>query len=264
MMSQRARLVFMTAAVVAGLSAAVSTQGRDRVVAVAAAADLQTMLPALAADFEKATGIKAVVTFGSSGSFFAQIQNGAPFDVFMSADVDYPRRLAEAGQADARTLYPYATGELVMWVRKDSGLDVRRGLALVRDPHVRHIAIANPTLAPYGRAAVAALQSRHLYDAVRDRLVRGDNISQTAQLVQSGNAEVGLISHSTALGPSMRASGSFATVPSGAYPAIVQAAVIVSASAHRDTAQAFLDYLKGPAARKTLAASGFGPPPAAR
>ncbi|HTM05331.1 MAG TPA: molybdate ABC transporter substrate-binding protein, partial [Vicinamibacterales bacterium] len=243
---------------------AVSAQGRGRTVAVAAASDLQTVLPALAADFEKATGITAVVTFGSSGSFFAQIQNGAPFDVFMSADVDYPRRLAEAGQADKRTLYRYATGELVVWVRKDSGLDVLRGLALVRDPRVRHIAIANPMLAPYGRAAVAALQSEHLYDAVRDRLVRGDNISQTAQLVQSGNAEVGLLSHSTALGPSMQASGTLATVPSGMYPSIVQAAVMVSASAHRDAAQAFLQYLKSAAARKTLAAFGFGPPPAAR
>jgi molybdate transport system substrate-binding protein len=249
-----------------GLSAGLlAAQGRDvRTVAIAAASDLQTVMPRLAADFEKASGIRAVISLGSSGSFFAQIQNGAPFDVFMSADVDYPRRLAAAGQADAATLYAYATGELVVWVRKDSGLDAGLGLALLRDPRVRHVAIANPDFAPYGRAAVAALQSERLYDAVRDRLVRGDNISQAAQLAQSGNAEAGLLSHSLVLGATMQATGNFALVPASTYPPIVQGAILVSASRRRDAGRAFLRYLRGPAARQTLATFGFGPPPAAR
>lgn len=248
----------------AALAPVLSAQGAGGRVAVAAASDLQTVLPALAADFQKASGITAVVTFGSSGSFVAQIQNGAPFDVFMSADVDYPRRLARAGQADAATLYEYATGELVLWSRHDSGLDVRTGLRLLRDPKVRHVAIAKPDLAPYGRAAVAALQAQGLYDQVKPKLVFGDNISQAAQLAESGNADVGLISHSVALGPAMKTAGTFASVPARDHPAIVQAAVLVSSTRHRDAALKFLAFLRGADARRTFAAFGFGPPPAAR
>src|SRR5215475_14516689 len=112
--------------------------------AVAAASDLQAVLPPLVSQFERDTGIAAKVSFGSSGNFFAQIQNGAPFDVFFSADVDYPRRLVSSGHAEKDSLYEYATGHLVVWTRADSGIDVRRGLAVVTDDRIRRVAIANP------------------------------------------------------------------------------------------------------------------------
>ena len=159
---------------------------------IAAASDLQAVLPAIVRDFERSAAASVTVSFGSSGSFFAQIQNGAPFDVFLSADVDYPKQLAAAGVADLTTLQVYATGHLVLWTRRDTGIDLSRGLAGLTDAHVRHVAIANPKYAPYGRAAVAALRTAGVYDAVQPKLVMGENISQAAQLVESGNAEVGI------------------------------------------------------------------------
>jgi molybdate transport system substrate-binding protein len=253
-------------AVAAILAAAMLTtvtgqRAGGRMVAVAAASDLQTVLPALLSGFERATAIKATVSFGSSGNFFAQIQNGAPFDVFFSADVDYPRRLVAAGQADRDSLYEYATGRLVLWTRTDSGLDIRKGMSMLRDARVRHIAIANPDLAPYGRAAIAALKSAGVYDQVKEKLVFGENISQTAQLAQSGNADVGLLAHSVAVGAVLKASGTFIDIPSTAYPPVVQAAVVVSTSRHKDAGRALLQYIKSAEARQTFAAFGFGAPP---
>ena len=119
---------------------------------------------------EKETGIRTTVTFGSSGSFFAQIQNGAPFDVFFSADLDYPRQLAASGHAEASSLYPFATGRIALWTRKDTGIDLTRGLHVLREARVRRIAIANPKVAPYGRAAVAAMRSAKVYEAAEGKL----------------------------------------------------------------------------------------------
>ena len=246
---------------VTALTTVTAQKAASRPVAVAAASDLQTVLPALLSGFEKATGIEATVSFGSSGNFFAQIQNGAPFDVFLSADVDYPRRLVAGGQADADSLYQYATGRLVLWTRTDSGIDVRKGLSVLRDPRVRHIAVANPDLAPYGRAAVAALKTTGVYDQVKDKLVFGENISQTAQLAQSGNADVGLLAHSLAIGAVLKASGTFIDIPPTAYPPVVQAAVLVSASRNKEAGRALVQYLKSAEARQTFAAFGFGSPP---
>ena len=126
---------------------------------VAAASDLQAALPVIAAQFEQQAGVKVTLTFGSSGTFFAQIQNGAPFDLFFSADVDYPKRLGQSGHADPDTFYHYATGRLVLWTRKDSGVDLGKGLPVLRDAKIQRIAIANPQHAPYGRAAEAAMRS---------------------------------------------------------------------------------------------------------
>jgi molybdate transport system substrate-binding protein len=255
-------LVTAAAAIVAAGGTPTAQSGRGQTVAVAAASDLQTALPTLLADFERATAIKPTVSFGSSGSLFAQIHNGAPFDVFFSADVDYPRRLVAAGQADGDSLYPYATGRLVLWTRTDSGLDLQRGLAILRDPRVRRIALANPDFAPYGRAAVAALKSANLYDQVKDRLVFGENISQTAQLAQSGNADVGFLAHSLAFTDALKASGTFIDVPTGTYPPVIQAAVLVGAAKNTDAGRALLRYLKSADAQKTLQAFGFAAPPA--
>ncbi len=254
-------LIAAAAAVVVAVAAPAAQSGRGRTVAVAAASDLQSALPPLLAAFEKATGITTTVSFGSSGNFFAQIQNGAPFDVFFSADIDYPRRLVAAGQADGDSLYAYATGRLVLWTRNDTGLDIRKGLDLLRDPRVRRIAVANPDFAPYGRAAIAALRSSRVYDQVKDKLVFGENVSQAAQLAHSGNAEVGLLAHSLALGEAMKSTGAFVDVPVDAYPPVVQAAVLVSAAKNKDAGRALLRYLKGAEARKILQAFGFAPPP---
>ena len=239
---------------------AVDAQSDPRALAVAAASDLQTILPDLVARFERSAGAKVTVSFGSSGTLFAQIQNGAPFDVFFSADIDYPKRLIASGHAEPGSLYEYATGRIVLWTRQNSGIDVTRGLTILRDARVRRIAIANPQHAPYGRAAVAALRHDKLYDVVQSKLVFGENISQAAQLADSGNADVGIIAMSLALGPAMRASGRYAEVPASAHPPIQQAVVITTASRAKETARQLLDYLTRPEARELLQHSGFSSP----
>jgi len=227
---------------------------------VAAASDLQAALPAIAAQFEKDTGQKVTLTFGSSGNFFAQIQNGAPFDVFLSADIDYPRRLERAGLAERGSLYEYATGRLALWSRNDSGVDVRRGLPVVADTNVRRIAIANPAHAPYGRAAVAALRHEQLYERVRAKFVLGENISQAAQFVQSGNAEVGILALSLARAPALANVGTYVEIPASLHPPIEQAAVVVARSQRKAIAQQFVDALKQPASVRILQSYGFAVP----
>jgi molybdate transport system substrate-binding protein len=239
---------------------AVDAQSAPQTLAVAAASDLQTILPDLVARFERSAGVKVTVSFASSGTLFAQIQNGAPFDVFFSADIDYPKRLIASGHAEGSSLYQYATGRIVLWTRQNSGIDVTRGLTVLRDARVRRIAIANPQTAPYGRAAVAALRHDKLYDVVQGKLVLGENISQAAQLADSGNADVGIIAMSLALGPAMRASGRFGEIPASAHPPIEQGVVITSASRAKETARQLLDYLKRPEAADLLQHSGFAPP----
>jgi molybdate transport system substrate-binding protein len=227
--------------------------------ALAAASDLQAMMPSLVSQLERDTGIAARVSFGSSGNFFAQIQNGAPFDVFFSADVDYPRRLVASGHAEKDSLYEYATGHLVVWTRSDSGIDVGRGLAIVTDDRVRRIAIANPMFAPYGRAAVAALQHEKLYAGIKDKLVLGENISQTALFAQTGNAQVGIISLSLALGPALK-EGKYTEVPTAFHPPIQQAAVVIAASKDKTSARQLLTYLKRDATVQLLRSFGFAAP----
>jgi molybdate transport system substrate-binding protein len=228
--------------------------------AVAAAADLQTALPAIAAQFEKDTGQHLRLTFGSSGNFFAQIQNGAPFDVFLSADIDYPRRLERSGHAERGSLYGYATGRLVLWTRKDSGVDVLRGLTVLAEAQVRRIAIANPDYAPYGRAAVAALRHEQLYERVRAKFVLGENISQAAQFAQSGSADVGVLALSLALSPTLETSGSFVDIPESSYPPIEQAAVVLASSRQKPLARQFIDYLKTPDSLRIFESDGFAVP----
>jgi len=228
--------------------------------AVAAASDLQAAFPALAAQFEKTTGHHVTVTLGSSGNFVAQIQNGAPFDLFFSADIDYARRLESAGLVETGSLYQYAVGKIVLWTRKDSGIDVTRGVRVLRDERVRKIAIANPEHAPYGRAAVAALKHEGIYDAVQPKIVLGENISQTAQFVQSGNADVGVIALSLAAAPKTKEIGSYAELPAGSYPPIEQAAVIISASKNKVLARTFLDFLRRPETTRLLESFGFDVP----
>ena len=224
---------------------------------IAAASDLQTVLPTIAQRFEKQTGISPQLTFGSSGNFFTQLQNGAPFDVFLSADLEYPRRLVGAGQGLPDTLYEYATGRIVLWTRQDSGLDLGRGLSVLTDARVRRIAIANPAHAPYGQAAVAALRHEHLYAAAESKLVLGENISQAAQFVQSGNADVGIIALAVALAPALKSVGAYVPISTTLHSPIRQGAVVMRGSTHEQAARRFVDFLKRPETLMLLADFGF-------
>jgi molybdate transport system substrate-binding protein len=256
-----------TASILAGVAMAAAALARGAAaqpLTVAAASDLQSVLPAVAAQFAKETGQNVGVTYGSSGNFFAQIQNGAPFDVFLSADSDYPRRLDRAGLADRGTIVTYARGRIVLWTRMDSGIDLGPGLAMLRGDKVRRIAIANPEHAPYGRAAVAALQADGVYERVRSKLVLGENISQTAQFAASGSADVGLIALSLALTPALKDAGRYVDIPETSYPPIEQAAIVLAASRQKPLARQFVDFLRTPAVMRLLESYGFTAPASGR
>jgi len=227
---------------------------------VAAASDLTFAFKDVGARFEKQTGNSLKLTYGSSGNFFSQIQNGAPFDLFFSADVSYPQKLEAAGLTEPGTIYDYATGKLVMWVPNASKLDLSRGLSVLLDPGIRKIAVANPQHAPYGAAAVAALHHAGIYDQVKDKFVLGENISQTAQFVQSGNADVGLLALSLALAPAMKTSGRYVEVPASDYPPLIQAGVILKSSGNKELANQFLKFLKEPGTVALMEQYGFAVP----
>jgi len=224
---------------------------------IAAAADLQFAMFDLGARFQKESGIAVKLLYGSSGNFTQQIQNGAPFDMFFSANLDYPKQLEAAGLTEPGTFYGYAKGKLVIWVPNESKLDLSLELQALLDPAVSKIAIANPQHAPYGKAALAALQQEKIYDRVKQKLVLGDNISQAASFVTSGAADVGIVALSLALSPNMRDRGRYVAVPSGDYPAIEQACVILRSSKNKAAARKFLDFIKTPAARQVLLDYGF-------
>lgn len=232
-------------------------QAQEKEIRVAAAADLKFAMAELSPSFEKLTEIKVNVTFGSSGNFFSQFQNGAPFDLFFSADIDYPKRLEAAGLAEPGTLYEYAVGRIAIWAPADSKLDVsnQRWQAL-RDPRIEKIAIANPEHAPYGRAAVAALQNAGIYESVKPKLVYGENISQAAQFVQSGNAQAGIIAMSLALSPAMR-EGKCWEIPANMHPALQQGAIVLKNARNKEAARAFLEFMKRKEARAVLEKYGF-------
>jgi molybdate transport system substrate-binding protein len=231
---------------------------------VAAAADLEPVLPPILAQFEQATGIHAESTYQASAMLTTEIENGAPFDLFLSADLGYPKRLIDAGLADAAgsadstTPITYAKGTLVLWERRDSHLPPP-SLDLLRSAALKRLAIANPDRAPYGRAAVAALKSLGLYDALKPRLVTAENIAQAAQFVDSANADAGLISLTSALAPQLSADGEYFVVPRDLYPPIKQGAVIVSNTKKRAAVHKFLDFLLSPAIQAQLAKSGLTP-----
>ncbi len=228
---------------------------------VAAAADLSTALKEIGEGYEKKTGVKVNFSFGASGALTQQIQNGAPFDLFFSADMDYPRQLITAGDADGASLYQYAVGKLVLWVPADSSLDVEhRGMNVLLDSSVKKIAIANPEHAPYGRAAVAALKHAGLYDRLADRLVLGENISQAAQFVESGNAQAGFVAFAHAIAPAMRGKGKYWEVPVDFYPPLAQGMIVLSHSRHKKEAAEFLEYVKTKEAAELLRKYGFALP----
>ena len=179
----------------------------------------------------------------------------------MSADLDYPKKLVDAGLADGSSLYTYGIGRLILWVPASSPLDVQhRGVQVLLDPRVKKIAIANPQHAPYGRAAVAALRNLGIYDKISDRLVLGENVSQATQFVESGNAQAGIVAYSHAVAPAMKDKGKYWEFPADSYPRLEQAAVMLSHSQHKKEAAEFLDYLKAPEAISLLRQFGFSMP----
>jgi molybdate transport system substrate-binding protein len=229
-------------------------------ITVAAAADLSSVFPEVAARFEKETGKKVNLNFGASGNFYVQIENGAPFDLFFSADLQYVQRLESEGLIDPASEYKYAVGKLVLYVPSGSTVNPAQGLRALLSPKVRKIAIANPEHAPYGRAAVEALKSEGVYDALKGKLVLGENISQAAQFVQSGNADAGILALSLARSPEMSAAGRYAEVPQRDYVPLFQAAGILTSSPQKATAASFLDFLRHPEIARLLARYGFALP----
>ena len=229
---------------------------------VAAATDLKFALDEMVDLFRvRHPNIKVQVTYGSSGNFYAQLSNRAPFDVFLSADVDYPHRLVREGLASADDEFLYGVGRIVIWVPQSSSIDVEKlGMKSLLSPNARKIAIANPRHAPYGRAAEAAMRSMGVYEQVKDRLVLGDTVLQAGQFVESGSADIGIISRSHALAPSLRGKGRFWEVPLDAYPRRVQGGVILSWAQDRSAAVALRDFVLGEEGRTILRRYGFDIP----
>ncbi len=237
---------------------------------IAAAADLQPVLPPILDAFQKATGIHAEAAYQASAALTVQIQNGAPFDVFLSADMSYPQRLMDGGLAEVSGAelpagvagkpapMQYARGTLVLWARKNSHWPAP-SLATLKDPALQRLAIANPERAPYGRAAIAALTSLKLIDSLRPRLVTAENIAQAAQFAESGNADAGLISLTSAMTPQLQSEGSYFVVPRDLYPPIEQGAVLLKATSQRSNCQKFLAFLRSPAVQQQLGQSGLAP-----
>ena len=232
-----------------------------RSIAVAAASDLRFALDEIVLAFKKANpGIEVRVSYGSSGNFFSQIANGAPFDLFFSADVDYVTKLGEQGLTLPDGHFVYGIGRIVLWTSSSSKLDVSRGLSILVDPAVRKIAIANPRHAPYGRAAEAALRAAKIYDAVQSKLVFGENVAQAAQFAQTGAADAAIIAHALALSPTLQKEGRAFLIPSDQHPRLEQGGTILRRTTEPATAQAFRSFLLGPEARVILDRFGFERP----
>lgn len=238
------------------------TDAGHRVVRIAAAADLKFAMDEFLAIFrEEHPEIAIDVSYGSSGSLFAQLSNGAPYDLFLSADMDYPRRLIDEGVVLEDSEFRYAMGHLVVWAPKESPLDVERlGLDALTEPSAGSVAIANPQFAPYGRAAEAALRNSGVYKAVQNRLVLGENVAQTAQFVESGAADAGIISLSLALSPALRDKGRFREIPPNLYAPIEQGGVILRWARDREATRRFHAFLVGPTGKEILKRYGFSVP----
>ncbi len=224
---------------------------------IAAASDLVYCLEEVNKAFTKDhPEVPVNVTTGSSGNFFAQIKNGAPFDLFLSADVQYPLDLIKAGLADEKSLTVYAVGRIALWTTK-AEVDVSKGLGVLTSEAVHKLAIANPDHAPYGRAAKAALKNEKLWEALKPKIVQGENISATAQLVETGNADAGIVALSLLLSPKLANKGHYWEIPEAMHPRLEQAAVITSKGLRHPQSKVYLDFLRSEDARKVFDRFGF-------
>jgi molybdate transport system substrate-binding protein len=223
---------------------------------IAAAADLEAVMPTLTDAYEHATGTKIIVSYGSSATLEQQLENGAPQDLFLAADSTFPEKLVAAGLTDERDPTPYARGALVLWARKDSPLQPLTNNTLL-DGHIQKLAIANAAHAPYGRAAMAALQKLGLLPALNAKLVVAENVSQAAQFAESGNAQAALISLTIAASSHFQEVGSYVRIPTTTYPEIRQCAVVMKASPNRGAAHDFLRWLTTDGVQANLAKLGL-------
>ena len=231
---------------------------RSRPITVAAAADLKFAMDDLVNEFRSLRpDLDVRVTYGSSGNFFAQLSNGAPFDLFFSADVDYVRQLRVRNLILPGSEFTYAVGRLVLWVPRSSPLDLNQGAAILRAASVRRVAIANPRHAPYGRAAEAAMKSLKVYDAVRSKLVFGENVAQAAQFVESGAADIGVIALSLASSPTLVKEGRFWEIPLSSYPRMDQGGAILKRTRDPEAARALTAFVLEARGRAILQRFGF-------
>ena len=258
---QRARilcgLLLLTSAPLVHAQAAAASTGK--VLRVAAAADLEPVLPEVLQRFAQATGVHAEAAYQSSATLTQQILNGAPFDLFFAADLGFPQRVVDAALATEAKPVAYARGTLVLWARRDAPVLGGKPLtlAVLRDPALKSVAIANPDHAPYGRAAQAAVASMQLSAQLGPKLRVASNIAEAAQFTDSGNAEVGFLSLTGAGTPKLRADGTYVAVPESAYPAIVQGAVVLKHAADPADAERLLQFVATPAIRELLAQRGL-------
>jgi molybdate transport system substrate-binding protein len=225
--------------------------------AVAAASALNFAMKEVTVKFEAASGAKVNLSFGSSGNLYSQIRNDAPFDLYFSSDMGYPKKLEEAGLTAPGTLYRYAVGRLVFWVPKTSPIHIEKGADVLRNSGIGKVSIANPKHAPFGRLAVSAMHHFQIYEVVKDKLVMAENVLQAAKFVESGAADVGIIALSLALAPTMKTEGRYWEVPSEAHPVLEQGAVILKQSKNQDLAKQFLEFLKGPEGLEIMRRYGF-------
>lgn len=229
-------------------------------VSIAAAANLVYALDALDGEFARANpGVALKTTVGASGSLVAQISNGAPFDVFLSADLDFPKKLIKSGHAEPESFRTFAIGRLVLWTTKP-GIEIPSIESVVRNPAISRIAIANPETAPYGTAAEQALEKLGLLAEARPKLVRGETISQTAQFVETGNADAGFVALSLVLSPKLKDRGRWLEVPAALYGSLEQGAVLTSEGKNNPAARRYLEFLGSPEARAVLKRFGYGLP----
>ncbi len=242
----------------AGCNATVERAPARGRVRVAAAADLNVALGELIARFGASHDVDVSVSYGSSGTFYAQLLNRAPFDMFFSADLEYPRQLASRGLTMPGTEFTYAVGRLALWVPSSRPLDVEHlGLQALLAAPVAHVAIANPEHAPYGRAAVAAMQAAGVYDRVRPKLVFGENVAQAMQFVQSGAADAGIVALSLALAPNVKEQGRRFDIPLGLYPRMEQGGVILQWAVNPDAARLLRGFVLSADGRAILTQYGF-------
>jgi molybdate transport system substrate-binding protein len=223
---------------------------------VAVAANVKYAFDDLAVEFKNETGIEVQGVFGSAGKITSQVKNGAPFDAFLSADTEFPEALYKDGLAVTQPKV-YAYGVLVLWTMKD--LDLNKGLPLLTDARVQKIAIANPKLAPYGRAAIQTLENAKLNAAVESKLVYGESISQATQFVESGAADIGFVAKSLVISPELTGKGKWIEVPKGSYEPIAQAVVVLKhgAETQSESARKFVDFLFTPKARAIFEKYGY-------
>lgn len=234
-----------------------ATRASAETLYIAAASNLVYCLEELNSQFKKQyPNLEIKVTTGASGNFFAQIQQNAPYEVYLSADVIYPQQLVDKQLADAKTLSIYARGQAVLWTN-NKNIDLNQGLSVLTQTNIKRIAIANPEHAPYGQAAKAALQQAKMWQAIQPKLVLGENIAQTLQFVQTQNADVGVVALSLLRAPQLAGQGQYWLIPTHFYPPLEQAMVVTKRGKNNPLAYDYLKFIKSPPAQKILADYGF-------